>query len=78
MKMLISLLGLVLTLFAVACGETVDAKGGGVAQVTIAGRAEGSPRWSRAVIAPPRYLVVTRVAYQRSVNKSVKAARNRA
>jgi hypothetical protein len=39
MKMLISLLGLVLTLFAVACGETVDAKGGGVAQVTIAGRA---------------------------------------
>src|SRR5262245_46880368 len=37
-KKLISLLGLMLTLFAVACGETVDSKGGGAAQVTIAGQ----------------------------------------
>ena len=37
-KKLISLLGLVLTLLAVACGETVDSKGGGAAQVTIAGQ----------------------------------------
>ena len=34
--------------------------------VVNAGRASGSPRWSRAVVAPPRYLVVTRRAYHRS------------
>ena len=32
---------------------------------------------SRAVMAPPRYLVVTSIAYHRSVSRSVKAVRSR-